>query len=116
MATGEMCCKADWLDFRRRSGNAKCYVRMIDSLMSGWGQARDKRNVLYVPVVDLQDAYKLRSWIWWKRPEMKRVDYGYFSDKPPASIYDRSALVQGCVYGCWLKEAGCKPIEGGIEE
>ena len=106
----EMACKADWNEFRVRSVNARCYVRMTDSFMSGWGCAEGKRNVLYVAVMDEADAYRLISWIRWNRPEMKRLDWGYLRDEPPRCIYDRSALVQGCVYRCWLREAGCREV------
>lgn len=119
MVNGEISCKADWLDFRRRASNARCYVRMTDSFMSGWGHAENKRNILYVAVMDMADVMRLMSWIHYKRPEMKRVDYGFFSwheNKPPKVIYDRTALVQGCIYNCWLREAGCKEIEGGDDE
>lgn len=119
MAMNEMCSKVDWQDFQRRAGKAKCYVRMTDSLMSGWGHAENMRNVLYVAVMDMEDVMKLMSWIHRNRPEMKRVDYGFFSwhkDKPPKVVYDRTALVQGCIYNCWLREAGCKEIEGGDDE
>ena len=110
--------KADWQAFKERAKGAKCYVRMTDSFMSGWGLADGERNILYVAVMDMEDVMKLMSWIHHKRPEMKRVDYGFFSwhkDKPPKVVYDRTALVQGCIYNCWLREAGCKPIEGGEE-
>lgn len=112
MVNNQISCKSDWMEFKKRSG-AECYVRMTDSFMSGWGRAENMRNILYVAVKDLQDAYKLISWIHWKRPEMKRVDYGYFRDQPPKVIYDSTALVQGCVYNTWLKSAGCKELEGG---
>ena len=110
--------KADWQAFKERAKGAKCYVRMNDSFMSGWGLADGERNILYVAVMDMEDVMKLMSWIHRNRPEMKRVDYGFFSwhkDKPPKAVYDRTALVQGCIYNCWLREAGCKPIEGGEE-
>lgn len=110
--------KADWQAFKERAKGAKCYVRMTDSFMSGWGHAENKRNILYVAVMDMEDVMKLMSWIHHNRPEMKRVDYGFFSwhkDKPPKVIYDRTALVQGCIYNGWLREARCKPIEGGEE-
>lgn len=115
MARDEMVCKADWDAFRKRAGGARCYVRMTDSFMSGWGQAEGKRNILFIPVMDLQDAYKLISWIRWKRPEMKWVDYSYFGNRMPNCIYDPRTLVQGVVYENWLEEAGCKAIkEAGV--
>ena len=111
MVQNEICSKADWDDFRKRAGKARCFVRMTDSFMSGWGHAEGMQNVLYVAVMDSEDAYKLISWIHWERKEMKYVNWGYLRDKPPACIYDSNKLVQGCIYENWLKEARCKPIE-----
>ena len=78
----------------------------------------EKYQVTESLYMDMEDVMKLMSWIHHNRPEMKRVDYGFFSwhkDKPPKVVYDRTALVQGCIYNCWLREAGCKEIEGGEE-
>ena len=108
----EMASKADWQDFKKRAGKAICFVRMTDSFMSGWGRAEGRRNVLYIAVKDSADAYRLISWIHWNRKEMKRVDWGYLRDEPPKVIYDKSALVQGCIYQEWLKAAGCSLIVG----
>ena len=111
MPEGLMTCKADWDAFRKRAGKAECYVRMTDMFFSGWGHARGKRNILYLAVMDPDDARILTSWIRRNRKEMKRVDWGYFGDKPPKCVYDSTALVQGRIFRYWLDAAGCKLIE-----
>ena len=111
MLEGLMQCKADWDAFRKRAGKAQCYVRMTDTFFSGWGLAEGKRNILYLAVMDSDDAMKLAGWIRNHRKEMKRVDWGYFGDKPPRCVYDSTALVQGRIFGFWLEAAGCSLIE-----
>ena len=55
--------KADWQAFKERAKGAKCYVRMTDSFMSGWGHAENKRNVLYVAVMDMEDVMEVTSYM-----------------------------------------------------
>jgi len=56
----------------RREKRAMFYVRMHDRYLSGWGAARDARNVLVVECETIEEAEAIRDAAL-MRPEMRAV-------------------------------------------
>jgi len=79
------------------------YVRMTDKFMSGWGAARNARNVLVIECGDWREAEAIERAAQ-DRPEMLRVSIVY--NKPKA----RAGVVYSWKHfkdmgGSWLKYA-----------
>lgn len=108
--------KPEWDRLVKAFGNPRYYVKMKDTFLSGWGHAEGKSNILIVPVWDLQDAYKLVSWVQWERKEMKYVDWNFIRKSPPKCIYDKTKLVQFSLMTEWYKRADIKVPEGIKED
>ena len=106
MPIGEISNAYEWKEKMEEFKNPRCYVRMRDSFLSGWGEAEGKKNILFVPVRNSRDADNLKYWILSHRREMKNVDWGYFGNKPPQTIYKKDCLVQFLDMPLWKKEAG----------
>ena len=83
--------------------NMTTYVRMTDKFMSGWGAARNARNVLVIECGDWREAEAIERAAQ-DRPEMLRVSIVY--NKPKA----RAGVVYSWKHfkdmgGSWLKYA-----------
>ena len=48
------------------------WVSMIDTFMSGWGDARGRKNVLVLECADMEEAERVREYAE-TRPEMRCV-------------------------------------------
>lgn len=79
------------------------YVSMVDSFMSGWGMAKDKKNVLIFVCLTPQEAKAIIAYAK-TRPEMKSIKY-HGKDKPKfSSLTNFVELKNRKIYPTWYEK------------
>lgn len=76
------------------------YVTMLDTFMSGWGMAKDKKNIMIVECDSLEDA-ELIAENATKRSEMKNIDIWTEMPEYDDALYVLSVKTFAQLSGPW---------------